>query len=203
MNCYVKYNLLFCYVWTIVISIWLIIGEGIIDMTILEGLAIAVLPSLVTCLVTLYLARKSDIKENTARIEKLMELIGAADGETLCHQVNHIRSDIGRGDRETLTKQHLWLKKCINEGFDMIRERYTKEDSDYRYFTTQQHDIKKVIDAFSQDYSEQIKQVTILKAENISLKQEIETLNEELQYYRELELQEPEHGGMEYDEPEL
>ena len=160
-------------------------GNSMSDHTLNIILAVA---AIIGPIITLIIARKSQISKNTEEIKKLARQLGANDKETLQSELNRkydtIMADMGRGDKCSLTMQHDEICNQINKGFFKIESRYEKEDESYRSFTSQQKDLKETLDNFSKDYAKVIGYNQRLNYENCELKQKCDDLLSENQDLR-------------------
>lgn len=100
----------------------------------------AIIPSAVTALVTLYVSRKSQLKENTAGLNDL--------SNTVTWHMNSISSDIGRNENSSLTKQHQDMLAMLQKEIETTERRYDEEERRIRDFTFEQHNIHKTIEEF-------------------------------------------------------
>lgn len=105
-----------------------------------------------------------------ARVSKRNQLERNTDA------INRLIDDVGRGDRESLSRQHESISRFVREGFDMIQSRYNKEDETYRAFTQKQVDLKETVEEFVKDYTYNVSQLEIYRAEKESLKDKNEQL---------------------------
>lgn len=157
----------------------LYILEGNEFMTeIIAGVLSAFITGIITFIVTLKTSKKSQLTENTEEIKTLIRRLGISDEQTLKVMIDRISSDIGRGERGSLTKQHEEMQKEILNSYSDIKSRYEKEDESYRKFTFKQIELKETMDNFSRDYYEHIKNENNLIDNNINLKNENIRLNE-------------------------
>lgn len=181
MKQYVKWNLVICVLWSCFLITWLLLGEWIMGFNFVQTMLIALAPSVITGGVTYIIAKKSQMKENTAELKVLIERLGLSGEQTLQKQIisgfETISNDIGRRDDASLTRQHQQLEANIEKSFNAIQQRYDKEDNEYRKLSLQQYELKKVLDSFSRDYLEQISQVDVLEKENENLLRQIDELS--------------------------
>lgn len=187
MNQYIKINLIIGFVWSYILIVWLLIGEITMDMSFGETLIIALAPSVISGVVTYVTVKKSQLKANTEELKKLSHYLGLREDQTLQNQIvgqfESISNDIGRNDNATLTKQHQNIEDCIEKSFKVIQTRYDEEDNTYRKFTTQQYELKRILDNFSRDYAEQIRRADELEKRNAELEKELlmyQTMEQEL-----------------------
>lgn len=144
-----------------------------------QTLLISAVPALITGLITMAVSRKSQLNKQSDRLDALQRALGLNDQENLKHTLDVIKSDIGRGERGSLSKQHEYLTRLMNQQYEEIKQRYSREDEAYRSFSRQQYDLKSVLDGFSRDYAELALSESKLKKENLKLKQENEKLLKE------------------------
>ena len=125
-----------CTIWGILVALNYSYFQGdkqnMDDTTVdfIQKLIIAILPALITGLLTFFIGKKSRINNLSNNIDELKNLIGSQEGTTLTKYVsdtfNSIKEDIGRQDRGSLSKQHdnlqNMLKKEIEAGekFDEV-----------------------------------------------------------------------------------
>lgn len=182
---YMKFNLVINMVWSYVLVIWLLIGEKTMEMSFIQTLIIAVVPTVIAVVATYATTKQSQIKENTNELNKLRQCLGLREDQTLQSQITgqfeSISNDIGRRDNASLTKQHQEIETCIEKSFAVIQDRYDKEDNTYRKFEAEQYDLKIVLDNFIKDYEEQVSQRAEIEARNGELLQKIEKLKLENQ----------------------
>lgn len=93
--------------------------------------------------------------------------------------VNKLIDDVGRGDRESLSRQHESISRTVSEAFGRIQSRYDKEDEAYRAFSREQISLKNTMDSFVKDYSSIINEVEWYKTQEIQDKELIEELTKE------------------------
>lgn len=160
------------YIVTVCIEI-IIIQQGNYNMLgVIITAGAGALTAIVASLITSKATRKNQIEKNTEAIERL-------------------RDDVGRGDNETLSKQHENIKRSVDEKFSIIQRRYEREDESYRAFTQKQVDIKDAIDNFAKDYNVVINKMASfeiensrLERDNINLKEENDKLKSEINIIR-------------------
>ncbi len=155
---------------------YILLKDGDIYM---REILIAVLPALITGLITFVLTRKSQIRKNTEVIENLSKHIGSKEEQSLEDLIRSIKDDIGRQSDSSLTRQHQNINKQIEKNFGVINNRYEREDEQYRLFTREQHNLKETLDNFSKDYMNNIQIIDKLQSEKIKLEHELEKMREE------------------------
>ena len=159
------------------------------DMEFGQILLIAAVPALITGLITMAASRKSQLNKLSDRLDALQRALGLHDQENLKHTLDVIKSDIGRGERGSLSKQHEYITGLMNQQYDEIKQRYSREDEAYRSFSRQQYDLKSVLDGFSRDYAELALSESKLTKENLKLKKENEKLlKENLKLKRQMDI---------------
>ena len=139
-------------------------------------LLIAVIPALITGIITLVIARKSQLNKNSEIIKEIKE-----SNE---QSFKSIKEDIGRGGLSSLTEQHNNLQKEIARDFSTIQQRYDKEDAAYSKYSRQQLDIEGSVKAYLEEYKRLINLNNDLINRNVRLENEIETLKKQLQQYQ-------------------
>ena len=162
-------------------------GKSMSDHTLNIILAVA---AIIGPIITLIIARKSQISKNTEEIKKLARQLGVNDEKTFhaefSEQYNdilyEIQNSIGKTSNDkALTGQHNDLINILQKDFQTIKSRYDKEDESYRSFTSQQKDLKETLDNFSKDYAKVIGYNQRLNYENCELKQKCDDLLSENQ----------------------
>lgn len=158
----------------------------------------AIVPAVLTLIGSLTLSKKSQLRKNTEKIQKLARQLGVNDEKTFhaefSDQYNNIMNNIGKTPNDkALTGQHQDMLKILQRDFQIINGRYEKEDESYRSFTMQQKNLKETLDNFSRDYAKIISENGKLFNENIVLKDinrkleaENKQLRSELENSREL-----------------
>ena len=136
-------------------------------------LLIAVVPALITGIITLVIARKSQLNKNSEIIKELKE-----SNE---QSFKSIKEDIGRGSLSSLTEQHKSLEKEIATRFSCINNRYEKEDAAYRKYSRQQLDLDATLKFFLEDYKRLIAENSGLNTKVFQLEQRIDQLEEKVQ----------------------
>ena len=153
--------------------------------TILPLLLTAVASGIVTYIVSNKLSKKSQLTKLTDEIHKLSRQLGVNDRRTFYDEIIEISKCMGTNrDSKTLTGQHIDIQKLIEKDFSQIKSRYDKEDECYRYFTTQQKDIKEAVDNFSKDYARLISENRSLHRKLQRSEEEKEALFDELEELR-------------------
>lgn len=171
----VKIMILVSYIIDIYVA-YILLKDGDIYM---REILIAVLPALITGLITFVLARKSQIRKNTEAIENLSKHIGNKEEQSLEGLIRSIKDDIGRQSDSSLTRQHQNINRQIENSFGVINNRYEREDEQYRLFTREQHSLKETLDNFSKDYMNNLQIIDNLQSEKIKLEDELEKIREE------------------------
>lgn len=146
-----------------------------------------IVPALIGCGATLLCTvigfRHTQVKKNTAAIEKFSRQLGLKDDITLSKEIldkyEKLSCDIGREDDATLTKQHDNINASIREKFSIIQNRYDKEDDIYRTMTTSQRELKDTLDSFSREYAQAIKNESDAKFRLYKLMEENKELRDE------------------------
>ena len=159
-----------------VIAAYIILKDGDIRM---RDILIAVLPALITGLITFILTKKSQMRKNTEAIDNLSKHIGSKEEQSLESLIRSIKEDIGRCDDGSLTNQHKNINRQIESSFGIINNRYEREDEQYRLFTREQHNLKETLDNFSKDYMNNIQIINKLQSEKIRLEDELGKTREE------------------------
>ena len=183
MDKYIKFNLLFSSIWSVILLIFLL-GDYFMELSFFQALFVAVAPALTTGLVTFKLANKSQLAENTKAIQKLSRQLGLNDDVSLYHKTleeyQKITNDIGRNDSSSLTVQHKEIEKVITKSFDTIFKRFELEDDKYRFFSQNQFDLKNTMECFLKDYTNCIDKVHKLELQNANYNNIIEQKNKEI-----------------------
>lgn len=190
MKKYVAVNLIANCVYTICFVIYLNIGSGNMTPWWVTLLA-AIVPAVLTCIVTLYLSRKSQINRNIGVLKKFSRQLGLNDNKPLVIDVSDkfraISNDIGRGDRPSLTKQHEYIQKLLQKEIDVGKRRYIEEENRIRNFTVEQHNMNETIKDFqlfmeswqrmASDLNDMQHKINTLEIENDYLKEENQELH--------------------------
>lgn len=136
-------------------------------------LIVGIVPSVLTCLVTLYLSRKSQINNNTEAMNKLDQQVQST--------ATKVSEDIGKTPNDkTLTGQHKDLKKALNKEINLIEQRYAEEEKRLNQFTSEQHNTATAINEFKlfmESWTKTTAENNNLKIQISSLKQQMELLN--------------------------
>ncbi len=174
-----------CFYWIVLYTMILTRNEGDRNMTdvTITGI-IGGCTTIMSAVITLIVARKSQIDKNTTVLEKMSKQLGLNDDislrEELKKQYSSISEDIGRGGYGSLSIQHGEILDEISKSYSEIKNRYDKQDDAYRHFTTEQHDLKQTLDNFSRNYMEVINSEQELYIENCELKKENEKLRNKI-----------------------
>lgn len=149
---------------------------------------IGIVPSVLTCFVTLYVNRKSQVKKNTEEIQILSRRLGLDDKEALSSklesQYQSILKEIGKTDNDkTLTGQHRDMRTLLQREIRTAERRYTEEEARIRNFTIEQHNMAKTIQEFhlfmeswerlAADNNDLLARISKLEQENEILKKQL------------------------------
>lgn len=146
----------------------------------------AIVPAVLTCIVTLYLSRKSQVNNNVQALKEFSRQLGLNDEKTLALNIsekfNSISADIGRNDNPSLTKQHEYLQGLLQREIETSERRYTEEEKRIKDFTVEQHIMSKTIEDFrmfleswqrmASDINQMQYRINILEIENSRLQEE-------------------------------
>lgn len=149
-----------------------------------QTLLIAILPALITGVITLIVSRQSQINKNTQKIDRLSAQIGTDDSISLKTEMsksfNSIISDIGRNDNSSLTKQHSEIIQILQKEISVLERRYEDEDRRIRNLDARQIETYKIVQDFSlfldswkaqtDEIQVQKERITVLLDENKKLK---------------------------------
>lgn len=175
---FVSTMLIYGSVFVIIKNIFLLIGDVSLMEPWLSNILAGIAAAIVGGVITLIVNYKNQINKNTEAIEKLTERIGVDKDKTLKVHIDEIRSDIGRNDGGSLSKQHSDMQKNISETLDKdfgeIKERYEKEDDEYHKFTNEQRDINQAMKNFVTDYRKVVGDASGYREEIYELKKQIE-----------------------------
>ena len=140
LESYLLINLLGNYIYSTFFAIF-IYGRDDIVMPWWGNLIAYIVPSVLTCLVTLYISRKSQVNTNTETLFKLVHQLKS-------HK-KKISEDIGKTPNDkTLTGQHKDLQELLKKEINTVERRYTEEENRIRTFNLQQHDMLQTITQF-------------------------------------------------------
>lgn len=176
---YIAFNLIFNMVYSVLFIIFVCGNEETMTPWWITLLA-AIIPTVITCFVTLYCSKKSYINQNTEEMKKFARQMGLDNNQSLTHRLSqqnsNILKDIGKTDDDkTLTGQHKELQKLIEREIETVERRYIEEEKRIEYFGLEQKNISKAIDDFN-IFTESWKR---LAAENPELKRKIRKLEQE------------------------
>lgn len=176
---YIAFNLIFNMVYSVLFIIFVCGNEERMTPWWITLLA-AIIPTVITCFVTLYCSKKTYINQNTEEMKKFARQMGLDDNQSLAHRLsqqnNNILKDIGKTDDDkTLTGQHKELQKLIEREIETVERRYIEDEKRIEHFGLKQKNISKTIDDFH-IFTESWKR---LAAENPELKRKIRKLEQE------------------------
>lgn len=153
MKKYVAFNLTFTAIYTTLFVIFVCGNEVVMTTPWWVTLLAAIIPSVLTGLVTLYCCKKSYIGTNTEELRKFARQLGLNDHQTLDHklssQYHDISKSIGKSDDDkTLTGQHKDMQVLLEREIQAIERRYIEEEKRIERFTAKQHEISRTIKEF-------------------------------------------------------
>lgn len=135
-----------------------------------------IFPSVLTCLVTLYLSRKSQFNNNTEAIKKLNQQVKLTAAK--------VYENIGKNpDDKTLTGQHKDLQKALDKEINLIEQRYAEEEKRLNQFSSEQQNTARTINDFKlfmESWTKTTSENNDLKIQILSLKQQLELLNQKV-----------------------
>ena len=144
-----------CTIWGILVALNYSYFQGdkqnMDDTTVdfIQKLIIAILPALITGLLTFFIGKKSRINNLSNNIDELKNLIGSQEGTTLTKYVsdtfNSIKEDIGRQDRGSLSKQHDNLQNMLKKEIELIEKRNDSDTNRLLKFDNEQQNIDNAI----------------------------------------------------------
>lgn len=136
----------------------------------------AIVPSVLTCLVTLYISRKSQINNNTEAMNNLDQQIKSNSKKVF--------EDIGKTPNDkTLTGQHKDLRKALDKEINLIEQRYAEEEKRLMQFSSEQQNTAQAINDFKlfmASWTKTTHENNDLKIQISSLKQQLELLNQKV-----------------------
>ena len=212
MRCRMKKSYYFsiwaCTIWGILVALNYSYFQGdkqnMDDTTVdfIQKLIIAILPALITGLLTFFIGKKSRINNLSNNIDELKNLIGSQEGTTLTKYVsdtfNSIKEDIGRQDRGSLSKQHDNLQNMLKKEIELIEKRNDSDTNRLLKFDNEQQNIDNAINQFilfQKSWYKQVNTITELQAENSKLnaiikgkERENDAIREELKNTYQLEI---------------
>ena len=152
MNKIVIGNLIFNCFYSTLLIIFVCENEGYF-ISWWASLVIAIVPSVLTCLVTLFISRKSQINQNTEEIKKMTRQLELNDEQSLRHQLERqyhmIKNEIGKTENDkTLTGQHKDMQNMLQKEIETAERRYQQEETRIRNFTMEQHNMAKTMEEF-------------------------------------------------------
>ncbi len=197
-----------CTIWGILVALNYSYFQGdkqnMDDTTVdfIQKLIIAILPALITGLLTFFIGKKSRINNLSNNIDELKNLIGSQEGTTLTKYVsdtfNSIKEDIGRQDRGSLSKQHDNLQNMLKKEIELIEKRNDSDTNRLLKFDNEQQNIDNAINQFilfQKSWYKQVNTITELQAENSKLNaiikekdRENDAIREELKNTYQLEI---------------
>lgn len=150
----------------------------------------AVIPTILSCIVTLFLSRKSQINKNSDSIKSLSKSVSKLKDSQKKYCEN-ISSEIGRTiNDKTLTAQHADLQNMLQKEIDVAERRYTEEEKRIRNFTAEQHNMAETIEDFklfieswqrlTSDMNDLNYQICRLEQENEELREKNKELKSQL-----------------------
>ena len=149
--------------------------ETKMDTNIIWGLVSTVAASAITAATTISVSRRSQIRKLTDQIENLNKSVGIDLGKEVNLTLQH--KDI----KATMQEQH----KDIRTDFQIIQDRYRKEDNAYQVFTAKQRDMKESLDGFSREFTSIIQQSHILESETAELQRRLTEAEQEKEIMKE------------------
>lgn len=200
-----------CTIWGILVALNYSYFQGdkqnMDDTTVdfIQKLIIAILPALITGLLTFFIGKKSRINNLSNNIDELKNLIGSQEGTTLTKYVsdtfNSIKEDIGRQDRGSLSKQHDNLQNLLEKEIALIEERDDSESDSLNKFDDEQQNIDNTIQQFilfqkswyrqatkiselNETIEEKNKGIDAMKKDIDAMKKGIDTMKEEINAYK-------------------
>lgn len=204
-----EHSFLLNYAISLIISCFAIaiysLSEGAFNMDWWLAIIVAVIPALITGLFTAFVSRKSQIKKNTATLEKLTSSIGEFEKGTLSNTIGADSADrsivaqIGiTANDKSLTGQHKDIMENLKMIMDFIASKSNDEKLRFAKFTAKQKDTKKKVEEISdflKDWERLNSEVSELRvrlaekeAENKILYEKIRILSDSPQLFSSQEL---------------
>lgn len=147
----------------------------------------AIVSALLSCFITLYVSKRSQLNNNTDALKNLYNRLGLCNEETLrksiLNKFNAILNDIGRENSSSLTQHHKDMEKLLQKEIEIIEQRYSNENKLLMDFTYQQQNIYKTMEDFNlfmQDWKRLTVENNELKATVISFSQQLENANSKI-----------------------
>lgn len=188
MEKYIAHNLMFNCIYSTIFVIFASIGGHMVPywVTILA----AVIPSLITGIVTVYVNRKSQVNRNTEALKKLTEVLENREKGLKETWKDFTEKQLGIApDDKTLTGQHKDMTDLLEREIKTAERRYKEEEKRIRDFTYEQHDMVKTMKDFrlfldswermASEFHEMRFRITELEHQNDQLQQEKEMLERE------------------------
>ncbi|WP_295217989.1 hypothetical protein [Ruminococcus sp.] len=153
----------------------------------------AVIPAALSCVVTLFISRKSQINKNSDSIKSLSKSVSKLK-DSQKKYCESISDEIGRTiNDKTLTAQHADLQNMLQKEIDVAERRYMEEEKRIRNFTVEQHNMAEAIEDFklfieswqrlTSDVNNLNSQINRLEQENEELREKNKELNRTIQPY--------------------
>lgn len=139
----------------------------------------AVIPSVLSCIVTLFISRKSQINKNSDSIKALSKSVSKLKDSQKKYCEN-ISSEIGRTiNDKTLTAQHPDLQNMLQKEIDIVEQRYEDEEKRIRDFTLEQLNMNEKVENLKlimESWKRLSEENNYLKREILRSEKEIEEL---------------------------